>query len=132
MCYAFYTEQTIYNYNFFRQIAEIQGLWLFAAVSLQHPAFWDMTECGKASICRQQGRKEDKSVQWHRLKSQKTRMFELPWFEYQERCTTICIPPIILTITSIIISLHFMQYMSGFDFSCQALCLADTFEYRAL
>ena len=46
MCYAFYAEQTIYNYNVYWQIAEIRGLRIFAAVSLQHPALWDMTECG--------------------------------------------------------------------------------------
>jgi hypothetical protein len=44
----------------------------------------------------------------------------------------VCISRIILTSTSIIISLYFMQYMSGFDFSCQALCLEDTFEYRPI
>jgi len=40
------TEQIISNYNLYWQIVEIRGLRLFTAVSLQHPAFWDMTDCG--------------------------------------------------------------------------------------
>lgn len=42
----------------------------------------------------------------HRLTSPKTRMFELSWFEHQLSFKTLCIPPVLLTITSIIISLQ--------------------------
>jgi hypothetical protein len=104
---------------------------LITAESLQHPAFWEFEGVWLGEYLQTLGAINDKSVQWHSLKTQKARMFEPPLFEHPEICNSVCTPPIILTMSNIIMSIkYYARQVSGFDRSCQAFCLADNFEYR--